>query len=290
MFGKEFKIGISFTADHAQIAVLAFRKEEITIAHLEEVENDHLGEHWFLQPLVSATNKIYKKTKGVSLSLDNASIIAHLFPMDTSLTREEQHEQTMWELSNVISGFNPKEYVLDIHMMKIRAHDHLADMFVVAARKSAVMNIRSKLGDHDCRLETADINFFGGQYSLLVNYPEVRTKSIALIEIGEHRIDMGSLVFGRLSAFRYKLASTPEECVAAIKEFLDKQRLTEIYLHGTGLSLQTQDAIAQQVTLPLVRINPFRRMQVSRKIHGFDAIAGQEHRFASAVGVALRKE
>ena len=136
MFGRKYKAGVSFSDDRAQIAVLEFRKEEVSLVHLKEIENDKLGEHWYLQPVLAKAEKSYRKIGAVSIAFDNASVAFHLFPMDTSLTREEQHEQTQWEMSKIISGYSPKEYLLDIHTMKIRAKEHVADIFVVAARRS----------------------------------------------------------------------------------------------------------------------------------------------------------
>ncbi len=290
MFGKVYKAGISVSGDQAQIAVLQFRGDDISLVHLAEIENDHQGEHWFLRPLLTKPEKIYKKVSAVSIAFDNASVVYHLFPIDTSLSREEQHEQTQWEMAQFIPGFSPKEYLIDVHTMKIRAKDHLAEMFVVAARRSALMDVQSTLGERRLGLEIADISFFGGQYALMVNYPETRSKSIAVVEIGTSRIDMGVLSFSRLSSFGYALQSSPSDCVAEIGAFLAQQRVTELYLYGTGLSLQMQEAVAKDVKIPLVRIDPFRRMQVGKSAPGFEAISGNEHRYASAVGVALRKQ
>jgi hypothetical protein len=230
-FGKKYKAGVSFTADHAQIAVLEFRKENISLVHLQEIENDRLGEHWYLQPLITKSVRAYKKVSGVSLAFDNSTVDLHMFPMDTSLSREEQQEHTQWEMTKFNPAFTPKDYLLDVHTMKIRAKEHLAELFVVSARRSSLQNVQSMLGDHRIGFDVADINFFGGQYALLVNYPEVRAKTIAVVEIGTGRLDMGVLNFGRLAAFRCAQFATPQECTAAIEQFLAASR-------GGNLSLR----------------------------------------------------
>jgi len=290
LFWKKYKAGVSFTADHAQIAVLDFRKEKISLVHLQEIENDRLGEHWYLQPLIAKSAKAYKKVSGISLAFDNASVDLHMFPMDTSLSREEQQEHTQWEMSRLNPGFTPKDYLLDVHTMKIRAKEHLAELFVVSARRSSLQNVQSMLGDHRLGFDIADINFFGGQYALLVNYPEVRSKTVAVVEIGTGRIDMGVLNYGRLASFRCAQFADPLDCKSVIEKFLEGQRVTEIYLYGAGLSLQIQETVAKDAKIPLVRINPFRRIVIGKGISGFDNIEGNEHRFAPAMGVALRKQ
>ncbi|GEM_PF-1743212 len=288
--GKEYRAGVSFADNVAQLAVLEVGKSDVTVAFLEEFKNGMIGELWYLESLLAREQKIIRKVSKVSIAFDNALLALHGFPMDSSLVRDEMQGHVHWELSHVISGFSPKDFVQDTHILKTHAQDQLAEVLVVSAKRSSLAQIRSMLEKEEYELLIADTNHFGAQYALLVNYPDVKTRNVSLVWIGEKRIDIGVLSGGRLTAYRYALCSSSAEGVAFIEEFLRDQEIGEHYLYGTGPLFDIQKGLEIGTPTPVTRLNPFRRLTAAKSFKDFDMTAGLEHRFAAAVGVALRKQ
>lgn len=288
--GKEFRAGVSFADDVAQVAVLEIGRADINVAYVEEFKNGMIGELWYLESLFVKQHKILKKVSKVSIAFDNELLSLHRFPLDSSLNREEVQGHVNWELSNIISGFSPKDFVQDAHILSTHAEDQVAEMFVVSAKRSSLSQIRSMLEKQEYQLEIADANHFGAQYALLVNYPDVKSRNVSLIWIGEKRIDVGVLIGGRLAAYGYAPAASEVEGAEFIQYFLRGYDIGEHYLYGSGPLFEVQKVFEGGIGVPVTRLNPFRRLAVSKSCRDFEMTVGIEHRFASAVGVALRKQ
>ena len=287
---KEIVAGISYANETAQVAVLEIRKGDIRVLHLEEYKNDKTGDLWFLQNLITRKEKTFKKISKVSVALDSASVVLHSFPIDSSLSQVERNEQVAWELSNLIRGFNGKEYINDVHVLQMHAQDHVADSFVVAAKRTDVFKIQHALADRKFELHIVDTNHFGGQYALLVNYPEVKMKTVALASVGEHRIDIGTLNHGRLTSYCYSKHSIEDEAVAFLSGFISKLPATDLFVFGTGIDSSLMRKLQTECSFVVTKLNPFRRLSVASSVRDFSALAGKEHHFGACVGVALRKE
>ena len=287
---KEYIAGVSFADDVAQVAVLKIKKNEILVVYLEEFKDGKTGGLWFLESLLAKRKTIFKKVHKVSIALDSSSVFMHLFPMDSSLNQVEQNVHVQWELSNFIPAFNPKEYINDVHVLRTHAQEHVLDMFVVSTQKLNIFRMQELLRENKYELHIVDTNHLCGQYSLLVNYPEVKASNVVLSAVGQKRVDIGILRHGRLHDYHYCLCSSPEDAVRSIEEYMVEHRDHGLYMYGNGMISDVMNELSKHSEITATKLNPFRRLPISSSFREFNMFVGQEHRFAACIGVALRKE
>ncbi|MBI4546631.1 MAG: hypothetical protein HY707_01520 [Ignavibacteriae bacterium] len=291
--GKEYIGGVSFTDDTAQVAVLEVGGSEIKVRYLEDIKKGSSDDLWFLQGVFEMKEKRVrkvKKVKKVSVAVDNASLFLHSFPMDTSLTKAEQNEHVDWELSNYLSEYNPKDYVNDVHILRTKAREHVCHVLTISVKKSLIYGIQNMLSENKFELHIIDTNHFGAQYALITNYPEVKTKVVALVAVAHHRVDAGLLHSGRLIAYRYGLMTNRDDAVKLLQEVLKDTTISDLFIYGTAVSTEVVGAIENSLNIKVTKLNPFQRLKIASSFRDFERFLGREHRFAASVGCALRKE
>lgn len=287
---KEFIAGVSFTGTTTQIAVLEIRNGEASIATVEEFRNETKNEFWYLEPLLAKSKKIFKKISKVSVAFDNAALFMHSFPADSALSQVDRQEHVRWELSNYIPDFHPQEYVNDLHILRTHVQEQVVDLFVVSAKRSLLHQLQSALSAGHYELHVVDTNHFSSQYSLLVNYPEIKTASVVLVAMNGNRIDAGALRNGRLTNYQYTAVTSVDEICGYLQLYVeDILPGVELFVCGTAVSNELIAAIKEKMNITATKLNPFRKMPVQSSFDG-DSVIGQEHRFAACVGIALRKQ
>ncbi|MBI4810535.1 MAG: hypothetical protein HY800_03660 [Ignavibacteriales bacterium] len=142
---KEIIAGISVSGKLAHLAVFEIRETETKLLHIEEFTNTSGDELWFLSKVLNPNSRILKKITKVSVALDSASIVLHRFPMDITLTQAEQNEHVHWELSNFITDYQAKDYVYDLHILRLNAREQVADLLVVAVKRVKIYKIQEAL-------------------------------------------------------------------------------------------------------------------------------------------------
>ena len=245
---------------------------------------------WFLESLRERKAKIFKRVTKVSVALDSGSVLLHSFPMDTTLVKSEQREHLSWELSNILPNVPPADQVNDLHVLRTSTQEHVAEMFVVSARRSYLQQIHRALDERKYELHIVDTNHFAGQYAFAVNYPEAKEKTVVLASIGEQRADMGTLHDGKLITYRYAVEPSPEMKAKQIAAFVREAAVEELYIFGTGCAFGLTKELEKLENVKTIKTNPFRRVPVATSLRGTGLTIGQEHRFVACVGVALRKE
>jgi Tfp pilus assembly PilM family ATPase len=288
--GKEFIAGVSFSESTAQVAVLEIRNAEASIVYLEEFNRETINEFWYLDPLLTKSRKIFKKVDKVSVAFDHASLLMYAFPADGTLSHVDQQEHVRWELSNYIPDFHPQEYINDLHTLQTHGKEQVKDLLVVSAKRSLINRLQSALSDQWYELHVVDTNHFSSQYALLVNHPEVKTTSVALIALNNNRIDLGILHHGRLTEYYYTTFSSVDELCQFVQQCLEDYPKLELYVCGTAVTNELVSAAQKKMKLPLTKVNPFRKMPLRVSSDNAGAVTGQEHRFVASVGIALRRE
>ena len=210
--------------------------------------------------------------------------------MDTSLSKAEQNEHVHWELSHYLPEYNASDYINDVHILKTHAREHLCDVLTVSVRKSFIHGIQNVLSEKKYELHLADTNHFGAQYALITNYPEVKTKMVALVAVAHHRVDVGLLHTGRLIAYRYGLIANREDVVKLLQEVVKDTIISDLFIYGTAVSTEVVGAIENSMNVKVIKLNPFQRLKIASSFRDFERFLGREHRFAASVGCALRKE
>jgi Tfp pilus assembly PilM family ATPase len=287
--GKEIIAGISYSGNKAQIAVCEVRSKEIKLIYLNEFSGSEVSNTWFLSKITSPDIRLLKKISKVSVALDINSVVLHSFPLDTSLNQTEQNGHVHWELSNFIKGYQPKEYIYDMHTLRISAREQVADVLVVAIQRSKLFGIQSVLESKKIELHIADTSFFGAEQSLYAAFPEVKSKTVALVLIDMNELSLGIIVNGRVVKFGHNHQATDENIIELLQSIKEDEIVSEIYLCGSKASQDTGIALRNKLGVHVNMLNPFRSNITTSSYKDFKQFAGKEHCFAAGVGVALRK-
>ncbi len=287
--GREYVAGLSAAEGRAQLAVFEKREGEFRLLHLQEDERRDETPLWFLRGLTDPQVRIVKKVSRVSVALEESSLFLHSFPIDTSLTRSEQDEHVAWELGNVRPGFDASAHVCDLHFLRTQARDQLADVLVVSIPRSLISGIQDAVHDRKIQLTGIDTQFFGFESSLLMNYPEVKEKTVALVRASADHTELGWEFHGRLIGYERALPPKPDAVVEKIRAQLPELPISDIYCCGASLSPEFRDTLAESLGLPVTLVNPFRRSVDVSPCEPFDRFSGKVHHLAPCAGIALRR-
>src|ERR1700741_559522 len=134
--GKEYVAGLSMADGRAQLAVFEVKERETRLLHVEEYDANGQSSLWFLRGILEPHAKPVKKVTRVSIALEYSSVLLHSFPIDASLTQPEQNEHVHWELANIIPDYRANDHVCDVHILKTQARDQVAEILVVAVKRS----------------------------------------------------------------------------------------------------------------------------------------------------------
>ncbi len=288
---ETYTAGFSISDGTAQIAVLEVKRRGVRLRLLDEtLKGNSTSDTWYLDPLLNRTNKIYKKVRKISIALDPSSVVLHCFPMDISLSRQEQTGQLEWELSNYIPGYDPGAYVNEIKYLRTRAREQVADVLALTVPRKNAARIQEALAERKINLHAIDTAFFCAQYALLTSDPEIKTGTSALAFFSGRRIDVGILSEGHLISYRYALTdqgTAPEEFIAAC---IEHAQANTIFLAGPGILEDFAARLQTLVNVPVRLSNPLQHFPLSRKFKDAGLLTGKEHRFAAAIGCALIKD
>lgn len=287
--GKEIIAGISYSGNKAQIAVCEVRAKETKLQYLNEFSVSAVADHWYLNKITSPDIRLLKKVSKVSVALDINSVVLHSFPLDTSLNQTEQNGHVHWELSNFIKGYQPKEYIYDLHTLRISAREQVADVLVVAIQRSKLFGIQSVLESKKIELHIADTSFFGAEQSLYAAFPEVKSKTVLLVLVDMNELSLGIIANGRVVKFALGHQTSPDNIIELFQSIKQDEIVSEIYLCGSNALQDMGIVLRNKLGVHVNMLNPFRRNITTSSCKEFKQFAGKEHCFAASVGVALRK-
>lgn len=287
--GSEYVAGISYYADMLQTAVFKMKKSGPVLFHLSEEKTDVHEGVWFLRDVLRPRVRLMKKISALSVGLDNRSVLYHSFPVEESLDRTARDEQIDWELSHYIGDYERDEFVRDVHVLAPGEDDPTTNLMVVAANRTFVRNIQSLVREKGLGLQVIDTNFFSTWYSLSVNYPETGLRRVLLATVETDRVDAGIFRKGKLSVYRGMAVENSDRVIGMLTEMTEAERPDEVYCAGPGISHGLVNAAGQRLGVTATMLDPVRTLRCRRRYLRGNAFAGDEHRFAAAIGCALRK-
>lgn len=289
MPSKEIIAGISISRDLASLAVLEHRADEIELLFLDEQKQVNESQFWYLNPLEKFLENRRTKVNQVAVALDPAKLLLLSCPLDTSLSQSERNEHIHWELSHYIKNYQPKEYINDVHILETRAQEQVQHVLAVAVQRDVIFGLQQALSQQGLTLGIVDVNHFATETSLLRSHPEIGKTICACIGVNQSRIDVSILRNGYMINYRYSVSLAAEANRSLFGEILDQRPLAGVYLYGTHLSKDQERLIKSFTKSTTVVLNPFRKILISHDFPGFTRYINQTHRFAAAVGIALRK-
>ncbi|MCX7984846.1 MAG: pilus assembly protein PilM [Bacteroidetes bacterium] len=297
-------LGVSFFDNKLQCAEVEHGKK-VTVTALAEVPVDvHLvgigetngDQDQILKVLNRELLNIIRRQKllaeYVSFAVPTRSVFINVIPLDASLTTAEVPSYLQWEFSQYYPDKDPKEMIFDYHSLPAVSGE--AHQTFIAGVPRALIKLLQKLAQSiRLKLCIVDIDQFSTEKTLLINYPEIADHDIALIGIRPGQVD-GSLIHnGEMADYRlYKLEQNelPTKVIRDYLQYIKNKFSTTpeaLLLHGTHFTqnyvtvLRNETGITQTVSL-----NSLRKLRKAETIP--PQTLKENHRYASAIGVALR--
>jgi len=286
--GKEYIAGISTSDGWAQLAVFEMKDREPILLHVEEYARNDNDPLWFLRGVLAPSSRELKKLSRIAVALEYSSVFLHAFPMDTALTQAEQNEHVHWELSHLIAGYQAKDHICDLHVLKTHAREQVAEILVVAVRRSLVFEIQRAISQRQLEIGLVDTGYFATEHALLASYPEIKINTSALVVVGDERTDIGWNFNGRLIRYETTRDGSPGGVVRKIRSQLTELPVSEVYLSGRVLPAAYVEAIGEELGLPVTPLNPFRRLIRTSGCRALKEFRGLEYRLSACVGIALQ--
>lgn len=141
------------------------------------------------------------KAKKLAMGISGSAVMVKRITvpkMDTNLLPE----QVRWEAEQYIP-YNIEEVVLDYISLPIKEESDGMDIVLIAAQKSKIKDFSSlALGRGGVSVEVVDVASFALANIFMTNYPELRSSTIGLLDIGAFYthfvvLDKGNIAFSR---------------------------------------------------------------------------------------------
>lgn len=299
MASRELVLGLSITDRSVQAVEVEQEGPANTLLAIDEWENtlpaggadDGHGADRFAEYL-SAFLKVNRvKARRASVALDTSSLFINSFPMEDGLSHVDINEQIQWELGQFFPGSRPNEFVTDVHVMPRSPADAWTSVLSVSVRRRDAYAVQSAVGRLGLGLHIVDVDHFSADTALRVNYPDTERKYLALVGVKENRLDISLLRNGNLESYSYAVVQSNQEIVQQIGALSrDVRGIQSITVYGPHLDKDLLVLIRRGSALLVEALNPLRHVKVADSLRLADHLSVPSYRFASAVGVALRRE
>ena len=290
-------LGLSLSDKTVQAAEIEQDGNSNTLTAIDEWENPLLtknekdAEERFVEYLAAFMKVNRVKAKKVSVALDTSQLVLNTIPMEDHLTRVEINEHMNWELSQYFPDTPPKEFISDIHVLTHHPQEKWNEVLSVSVKRSDAYGIQRSVAKLGLDLHILDVDHFSADTALRTNYPDTDRKHLALVGIKENRLDISLIKNGNMESYSYSVVQSNKEIVDQIGALArDTQGIRSITAYGPYLDKDLLVEIRRASVLLVEALNPLRHVKVADSLRLADHLSVPSYRFASVIGVALRRE
>jgi Tfp pilus assembly PilM family ATPase len=253
-------------------------------------ENGH-GVDKFVEYLAVFIKVNRVKARRVSIALDTAQLFLNTISMEEGLPRLEMNEQINWELSQYFPETSPKDFITDIHVLRQHQTESWNEVLSVSLRRHDAYTVQQAVAKLGLTIHVIDVDHFSADTALRVSYPDSTRKHLALVGIKENRLDISLIQNGNVEAYSYCVVDSNQEIAEQIGTLSRETKgIYSITVYGPYLDNDLLVQIRRASSLLVEALNPLRHVRVSDSLRLADHLAVPSYRFASAVGVALRRD
>ncbi len=294
MISKELTLGLSVSSHGVQAVELERGGISGMLLAIDEWENKFPfedGGHGF-QEYVQAFTKVNRvKATQVSVALDTSLLFLNTLPVEDGLPRPRINELIEWELHQYFPDIQPKEFITDVHVMSTHRDQGWNELLAVSIRRIHTQAIREALKALGLTLHIIDVDHFSADMALRVNYPDTYRRYLALVGVKKDRLDISLMKNGALQSYTYVVVNSNQEIVDQIAAISRETKgIYSITVYGPHLDKDLLVQIRRGSALLVEALNPLRHVGVSETLRLADHLSVPSYRFASAVGVALRRD
>jgi Tfp pilus assembly PilM family ATPase len=296
---KDSILGLCISDRGVQAVELERDAHSNTLLAIDEWENsfpgvqgDHMAAQQQFQEYLSAFLKVNRiKSRRVSVALDTSMMFLHSAPFEAGLSRNEVLDHVKWELTQYFPDLAPKDFVTDVHIIVQHQSAPWNTVLGVSVRRTVVEAIHSSLRHLGLDLHILDADHFSADMALRANYPDTYRRYLALVGVKEDRLDISLMKNGNLESYSYHVVRSNQEIVDTIARYSrEAEGVYSITTYGPYLDKDLLVQIRRGSALLVEALNPLRHVNVSDSLRLADHLTVPSYRFASAVGVALRRD
>lgn len=299
MTAHESIIGLSLGDKSVQAVEIEHDGSLNTLLAVEEWENtlpakageNGAGVGRFVENLDTFIKVNNCRARLVSVALDTSQLFLNSIPLEEGITRTRMNDHLNWELTQYFPEAAPKEFITDVHVLTQHAAEGWSDVLCVSVKREDAYRIQKSLTQLGLSLHVLDVDHFSADTALRVNYPDTNRKFLALVGIKENRLDTSLIKNGNVESYSYCLVQSDKEIVEQIGTLSRETKgIYSITAYGTYLTKELLVQIRRGSSLLVEALNPLRHVRVSDTLRFSDRLSVPSYRFASAVGVALRRD
>ena len=292
-------LGLSFSDSGVQAAVIEQDGPSNTLLAIDEwnntlpfrTETNGAGISQFVENLYAFIRVNRVRTRKVAIALDSSQVFINTIPIEEGISRLERNDHMQWELGQYFPEAQPREFATDVHVLTENRAEQWTKVLSVSARREMAHLIQKALARLDLNLHVVDVDHFSADTALRTNYPDSERKYLALVGIKENRLDISLVRNGTLESYSYCTVSSDSEIIEQIGMLSrENQGLRSMTAYGTYLNPELLVQIRRGSSLLIEALNPLRHVRVSTSLRLADHLTIPSYRFASAIGVALRRD
>jgi Tfp pilus assembly PilM family ATPase len=254
-------------------------------------ENDATAFDQFIEHLAEFVRQNHIRTRRVSVALDSSKLFLNTVPMEDGLSQTEANEQIAWELNQFYPGSQQGEFVTDTHVLSWHRTEGWNEVLCVSVRRDEARSLQRALVRAGLELQVVDVDHFAADTALRVNYPDTNRKFLALVGVKENRLDISLIKNGNTESYSYCVVQSDKEIVEQIGTLSRETKgIYSITAYGPYLSKDLLVQIRRGSSLLVEALNPLRHVKVSDTLRLSERLSVPSYRFASVVGVALRRD
>jgi len=256
-----------------------------------KAETNGAGLSQFVEYLYAFLRVNHVRTKRVSVALDSTQLFFNTVPLEEGISRLERNDQLHWELSQYFPDVQPRQFLTDVHVLTSNHTEKWMKVLSVSVKRDEASVIEKAVRRLGLSLHVVDVDHFSADTALRINYPDSERRYLALVGIKENRLDISLVRNGVLESYFYCTVASNAEIIDTIGKVSRETRgLRSITVYGTYLDTDLLVQIRRGSILLVEALNPLRHVGVSTSLRLADHLTVLSYRFASAVGVALRRD
>ena len=299
MATKDSIIGLSFSDRSVQAVEIEHDGSSHTLLAVDEWENtlpakagqNGHGVDQFVEYLSAFIKVNHIKTRTVSVALDTASLFINTIPMEAQLSPAEINEHISWELEQFFPDTPAKDFITDTHVLTYNEPEQWNEVLTVSVRRYEAFLAQDALSRLGLNLHVVDVDHLSADTAHRKNYPDSLRRYVALVGVKENRLDVSLIKFGDILSYTYSVVDSNKEIVDQIGTLSRETKgIHSITAYGPYLDKDLLVQIRRASSLLVEALNPLRHVRVSDSLRLTDRLSVPTYRFASAVGVALRRD
>jgi Tfp pilus assembly PilM family ATPase len=229
----------------------------------------------------------------ISFALPSSALFITTIPVDPSLKKDDLTSYLQWELQQYFPDATPKSFVTDSHPLPTSGKDAIST-FLVSLRRGVAGFLQRVTAELQLKLRIIDVAHFSVEKTLLANYPEVKKQTVALFGLHQGSLDASLVHKNELVHYRgFRDASLDGgraigQYLQDVRQTADGLKPSAVYLYGSAVGGDLVTAARKQSGVQAAALNAFRNLGAAPELD--KNLTNEGHRFAAAIGVALRKE